>query len=89
MEKPLEYNVQPNQRVRVVGRDDLGIGEVLRVAESGGVYQADVAFESRDGRRLETFPANRLQAQADVWDRLAQNDLDLPLDFLLKQLAYH
>lgn len=88
MEKPLEYNVQPNQRVRVVGRDDLGVGEVLRVAESGGVYQADVAFESRDGRRLETFPADRLQAQADLWDRLAQNDFDPPLDFLLKQLAY-
>jgi superfamily II DNA or RNA helicase len=88
MEKPLEYNVQPNQRVRVLGRDDLGVGEVLRVAESGGIYQVDVVFESRDGRRLETFPANRLQAQPDLWDRLAQNDSDPPLDFLLKQLAY-
>jgi len=88
MEKPLEYNVQPNQRVRVVGRDDLGVGEVLRVAESGGIYQVDVVFESRDGRRLETFPANRLQTQPDLWDRLAQNDFDPPLDFLLKQLAY-
>ena len=88
MESQSTYNVQPNQRVRVVGRDDLGVGEVLRVTESGGVYQVDVVFESRDGRRLETFPANRLQAQADVWERLAQNDFDPPLDFLLKQLAY-
>lgn len=88
MEKPLEYNVQPNQRVRVVGRDDLGVGQVLRVAESGGIYQVDVVFEDRDGRRLETFPANRLQTQPDLWDRLAQGDFDPPLDFLLKQLAY-
>jgi len=88
METNSEYNVQPNQRVRVVGRDDLGVGEVLRVAESSGIYQVDVVFESREGRRLETFPANRLQAQADLWDRLAQNDFDPPLDFLLKQLAY-
>ena len=88
METNSAYNVQPNQHVRVVGREDLGVGEVLRVAESGGIYQVDVVFESRDGRRLETFPANRLQAQADLWDRFAQNDFDPPLDFLLKQLAY-
>lgn len=80
-------SIQVTQRVRVYGREDLGVGEVLRVAESGGRYQADVAFEGPDGRRLETFPLDRLEAAADLWQRLSRGDFDQPQDFLLKQLA--
>lgn len=75
------------EHVRVYGRPDLGLGEVLRVMESGGAYQADVAFEGPDGRRLETFPLDRLEAAPDLWERLARRDFDDPQDFLLKQLA--
>jgi superfamily II DNA or RNA helicase len=79
--------IQVSLRVRVYDRADLGVGEVLRVMESGGQYQADVAFEGPDGRRLETFPVDRLEPALDLWQRLEQADLDAPLDFLLKQLA--
>ncbi|MBI4219619.1 MAG: hypothetical protein HY682_05695, partial [Chloroflexi bacterium] len=65
-------SIQISQHVRVYGRDDLGMGEVLRVRETGGVYQADVAFEGPDGRRLETFPLERLVPAPDLWERLAR-----------------
>lgn len=81
------HSIQVSQRVRVSGREDLGVGEVLRVAESGGGYQADVAFEGPDGRRLETFPLDRLEAAPDLWERLARGEFDPPQDFLLKHLA--
>ncbi len=80
--------IQPNQRVLVTGREELGIGEVLRVVEAGGMAQADIAFENGSGRKLETFPVNRLKVAPDPLERLAQGDLDHPLDFLLKQLAW-
>lgn len=80
-------SIRPSQRVRVYGLEELGVGEVLRVCESGGVYQADVAFEGPDGRRLETLPAERLNVVPDLWERMAQDDYDQPIDFLLKQLA--
>jgi superfamily II DNA or RNA helicase len=82
------YNIQVDTRVRVQGRDDLGVGQVLRIAESGGVYQADIVFEHGEERRLETFSMNRLVAEPTLWDRLASADLDSPLDFLLAQLAH-
>ena len=37
------------QRVNVKGREDLGAGEVLRVAENYGGYVADVVFDTEDG----------------------------------------
>ena len=80
--------VKPNQRVFVYGQEDLGVGEVLRVCETGGTYQADVAFDHADGRRLHTFPLDRLQPARDPWQRIVAADLDSPQDFLLKQLAY-
>jgi superfamily II DNA or RNA helicase len=80
--------IQTNQRVHVQGRDELGIGEVLRVIPSGEVSQADVAFETTDGRRLETFPVTRLRPAPDLLERLLASDYDPPLNFLLKQLAY-
>src|SRR2546425_8166529 len=80
--------IQANQRVYVPGREDLGVGEVLRITASGGIAQADVAFEDDVGRRLETFPVQRLQPAPDLFERLTHGDYDQPLDFLLKQLAY-
>jgi superfamily II DNA or RNA helicase len=78
----------PSQLVYVQGREDLGVAEVLRVADAGGVHRVDVAIESSDGRRLETFPADRLVPAPDLIERVLAGDLDPPLDFLLKQLAY-
>ena len=57
--------ISTNDRVRIPGRYELGAGEVLRVCESGGEYIADVVFETRSGRRLESLPASRLE-RADV-----------------------
>jgi len=80
--------IKPGQHARLTGRPDLGAGEVLRVAEAYGSYQADVAFETESGRRLETVPLERLEVVADVWERAQQGDWDPPMDFLLKQLAF-
>ncbi len=77
-----------NTHVRVKGRPELGVGEVLRVNEGGTEYRADVAFESPDGRRLETLPLSRLERAPDLWERLALGDFDDPLDYALKQLAF-
>ena len=81
-------DIQPNTKVKIYGRDDLGVGEVLYIRDSGGVYQADVVFEDENGRRLESVPVDRLEPIPDLWERLASGNLDHPLDFLLKQLAY-
>lgn len=74
--------------VRVKGRPDLGVGEVLRVRETGPDFQADIAFEGPDGRRLETLPLSRLEPAPDLWERLVRGDFDDPLDYVLKQLAF-
>jgi superfamily II DNA or RNA helicase len=80
--------IRPNERVIVEGRPELGVGEVLRVQEVGGVQQADVVFGDGDARRFETILVERLRPCPTLWDRLATRDFDPPLDFLLKQLAY-
>ena len=82
------HRIKPGQHARLTGRPDLGAGEVLRVAETYGSYQADVVFETEGGRRLETVPLERLEVVADVWERAQQGDWDPPVDFLLKQLAF-
>jgi hypothetical protein len=66
----------------------LGIGEVLRLSETGGLCVADVVFESRAGRRLETLPVQRLEKAASPWDRLRAGHFDNPKDFLMRQLAW-
>jgi len=78
----------PNDRVRVSGRYELGIGEVLRLSETGGLRVADVVFESRAGRRLETLPVQRLEKAASPWDRLRAGTFDNPKDFLMRQLSW-
>ncbi|HRY51429.1 MAG TPA: helicase-related protein [Candidatus Paceibacterota bacterium] len=81
-------SLNPNDRVRVSGRYELGIGEVLRVSETGGLYVADVVFESRAGRRLETLPLSRLEKASSPWDKIQAGQFDNPKDFLLRQLAW-
>ena len=80
--------VRPDDRVRVSGRYELGIGEVLRLSETGGVYVADVVFENRTGRRLETLPVQRLEKAVSPWDKLRAGQFDNTKDFLLRQLAW-
>jgi superfamily II DNA or RNA helicase len=80
--------IKPGQHARLKGRLDLGAGEVLRVAEAFGTYQADVVFETETGRRLETVPIERLELVADIWERARQGDWDPPADFLIKQLSF-
>src|SRR5205809_645037 len=80
--------VQRDDRVRVSGRYELGIGEVLRVCETGGLYVADVVFDSRTGRRLETLPIHRLEKATSPWQKLRAGQFDNSKDFLLRQLAW-
>ncbi|MFQ5675467.1 MAG: DEAD/DEAH box helicase, partial [bacterium] len=88
MEVSEKYKLKIGQKVRVKGREDLGIGEVLRVSDSFGMYQADIVFEDTDGRRLESFPIERVDPAPDLWERAKLNQFDAPIDFLLKQLAF-
>lgn len=87
-EERAEYKFKAGYRVLVKGRRDLGIGEVLRVAENYGAYVADVVFDAESGRRLETLPIERLELVPDIWERAAKGDWDNPQDFLLKQIAF-
>lgn len=88
MEEVMEYLPKQGERVRVKGRGDLGVGEVLRVSDTYGIYQADIVFEAAEGRRLESFPVERLEPAPDLWQRLQQSIVDQPADYLLKQLAF-
>ncbi len=81
-------DVAVNDRVRVSGRYEMGVGEVLRVCETGGENFADVVFESRGARRLETLPVHRLERAESPWERLRAGKFDDPRDFLLRQLAW-
>ena len=81
-------SIQVSSYMRVIGRPELGVGEVLRISENGFEYRADIAFEGPDGRRLETLPLSRLEPAPDLWERLSLGDFDHPLDFALKQLAF-
>ena len=85
---PTVEKLNTSDRVRVSGRYELGIGEVLRLSETGGVHVADVVFESRNGRRLETLPVQRLEKAMSPWDKLRAGQFDNPKDFLLRQLAW-
>ncbi len=80
--------ITEGHKVRIINRRDLGIGEILRVQELFGIYQADVVFEDQRGRWLESFPIERLELAQDLWQRLSQAHSDPPIDFYLKQMAY-
>lgn len=51
-------SLAPNDRVRVSGRYELGIGEVLRVCEAGGLYVADVVFKVALAAGWKRCPSN-------------------------------
>jgi len=80
--------IKVNDRVKVPSRPEMGVGEVMRIAEIAGDYQADVAFDNPGGKRLETLPVELLEKTGDLWDRLTAGDVDDPESFRLKQLAY-
>ena len=88
MTKETDNMPKVGESVKIKGKEDLGIGEVLRVGEVYGVYQADVVFEDKKGRKLESFPVEKIEVVKDLWTRIKENDTDEPIDFLLKQLAY-
>ncbi|MBI4523251.1 MAG: DEAD/DEAH box helicase [Deltaproteobacteria bacterium] len=90
-EQALSYDVRasiaPNDKVRVPFHPELGIGEVLRVAETAGFYQADVVFDTPNGRRLEAFPVELLEKTGDLWQRLMGGPLDDATAYRVKQIA--
>jgi superfamily II DNA or RNA helicase len=90
-EQATAYNfgaaVAANDRVRVPSHPEFGIGEVLRVAETAGFYQADVVFDTPNGRRLETFPVELLEKTGDLWQRLLEKKFDDPIAYRVKQIA--
>ncbi|MFH0991724.1 MAG: SNF2-related protein [bacterium] len=82
------YRPKVGERVRIRGREDLGIVEVYRVSDIYGSYQADVMYEDGTGRHLHSFPIERLEPAPDLWERVKIGDYDKPIDFLLKQLSF-
>jgi SNF2 family DNA or RNA helicase len=80
-------SIRINDLVKVPSRPELGMGEVLRVADVAGIYQADVVFVMPEGRRLETLPVELLALTSDLWERLAKGDTDDPETYRLKQMA--
>jgi len=80
-------SITSNDKVRVPSHPELGIGEVLRVAETAGFYQADVVFDTPTGRRLEAFPVELLEKTGDLWQRLVEKAFDDPTAYRVKQIA--
>ena len=80
-------SIVPNDRVRVPSHPELGVGEVLRVAEQAGFYQADVVFDTPNGRKLEAFPVELLEKTGDLWQRLTEGKFDDPTAYRVKQIA--
>ncbi len=74
--------------VRVPSHPEWGAGEVLKIAQNLGVYQAKVLFKSPDGERLETVPLEWLEKSFDVWERFAAAEYDDARSYRLKQMAY-
>ena len=81
--------IKKDTKVKIPYRPELGTGAVLQVAEApGGYTQVDVVFE-KDGKKfLETFPKNRLEPVADIFQRYQNGESDHPMNFFLRQLAY-
>jgi len=73
--------------VRVRNRPEWGTGEVLKVAQNLGVYQAKILFKTAEGERVETVPLEWLEKASDLWQRLASGHFDDPLTYRLKQMA--
>ena len=63
------YEIRPDDKVRVRRHPEWGTGEVLRVSQTLGVYQAKVLFKAPDGERVENLPIEWLEKTADLWER--------------------
>ena len=74
--------------VRVRSRPEWGTGEVLKVEQNLGVYQAKVLFKTPNGERVETVPLEWLEKASDLWERLVAGDFDDPRSYRLKQMAF-
>lgn len=74
--------------VRVRSRPEWGAGEVLKIAQNLGVYQAKVLFRSGEGERVETVPLEWLEKTSDLWDRLKAGEFDDAQSYRLKQMAF-
>lgn len=81
------YKIHPEDTVRVRTHPEWGTGEVLRVAQELGVYQAKVLFKTPEGERVENLPVEWLEKAADLWERLAAGDFDHTEDYCIKQMA--
>ncbi len=88
MEENLKSVPRTGDFVKIKGRDDLGVVEIYRVSDVFGSYQAEVVYEDTTGRHLQSFPIERLEPAPDLWERIRRNDIDAPVDFLLKQLSF-
>lgn len=86
-EKIAAYNINPDDKVRVPAHPEWGVGEVLRVSEELGVYQAKVLFKTAEGERVENLPVEWMEKAADLWERLAAGSFDTAEDYLIKQMA--
>jgi superfamily II DNA or RNA helicase len=86
-EPAANYDIQPDDRVRVRQHPEWGTGEVLRISQDLGIYQAKVLFKTPDGERVENLPIEWLEKTADLWERLASGDFDNPEDYRIKQMA--
>src|SRR6516164_4397040 len=74
--------------VRVRTHPEWGMGEVLKIGHSLGVFQAKVLFKRPEGERVETVPLEWLEKASNLWERLAAGELDDPHVYRLKQMAY-
>jgi hypothetical protein len=80
-------SIGPEDRVRVRVHPEWGEGEVLKVSQTLGVYQAKVLFETPEGARVENLPLEWLEKARDLWERLEKRDFDSPEAYCLKQMA--
>lgn len=81
------YAIHPEDKVRVPTHPEWGTGEVLKIAQEWGVYQAKVLFQTPQGERVENVPLEWLERSHDLWERLARGEYDDPSDYRLKQTA--
>lgn len=82
-----DVKIKAGDQVKVKGKYDLGVGEVLRVSDLYGIYQVEIIFEDGDKRNLQSFPIEKVEPALSLWERAKQGDYDNITDFLLKQLA--
>lgn len=81
------FKIKADDKVRVPEHPEWGTGEVLRVSEALGVFQAKVLFKTAEGERVENLPVEWLEKASGLWERLAAGNFDRADDYLLKQLA--